>query len=97
MKCKSLKLETVAFITGHKLGVVNMSQQSESGDLFGGYKPVGMRQIVAPLKDEYLQLFQKSFSVKNNAAFLKHIQVSDYSKRYLVADKEVEYVWQTSL
>ncbi|XP_071447069.1 midasin [Hetaerina americana] len=55
------------------LVVLNMNQQSDSADLLGGYKPVDMKVIVAPLKDRFEAMFVKTFSRKQNIKFLEHI------------------------
>ena len=56
------------------LKVVNMSQQSDSSDLLGGYKPVEMKHIVAPVRENFEALFCKTFSRKQNVKFLSHVQ-----------------------
>jgi midasin len=41
--------------------VVNLSQQSESGDLLGGFKPVSVRTLALPMKEEFDDLFDRRF------------------------------------
>lgn len=53
-----------------------MSQQSDSTDLLGGFKPVDVKLLVAPLRDEFERLFGATFSLEHNAKFLGHITVS---------------------
>lgn len=55
------------------LHVVNMSQQSDSSDLLGGFRPVDARFLVKPLKTEFDLLFKRTFSVKKNAAFIESV------------------------
>lgn len=43
------------------LVVINLSQQSDSSDLLGGFKPVDFREIMRPLHSKFEQLFQKTF------------------------------------
>lgn len=38
-----------------------MSQQSDSADFLGGFKPVEMQSICAPLTDNFVSLFQQTF------------------------------------
>ncbi|KAJ3092441.1 AAA ATPase midasin [Quaeritorhiza haematococci] len=59
--------------TRPNLVVLNMSQQSDSSDLLGGFRPVDGYTLVEPLKEEFDQLFSRTFSVKSNAAFLEAI------------------------
>ena len=71
------KTSTVQYLAAQcavSLKVVNMSQQSDSSDLLGGYKPVEMKQIVAPVREKFEVLFCKTFSRKQNVKFLSHIQ-----------------------
>jgi hypothetical protein len=37
---------------GQRLVVVNLSQQSESSDVLGGFRPVHVRHLLMPLKEE---------------------------------------------
>ena len=50
-----------------------MSQQSESSDLVGGFRPVEMVSLCIPLKEKFDQLFAKTFSkkVKKNVTVKK--------------------------
>ena len=71
------KTATVQYLAAQcltTLKVVNMSQQSDSSDLLGGYKPVEMKQIVAPVREKFEVLFCKTFSRKQNVKFLGHVQ-----------------------
>ncbi|XP_065904261.1 midasin-like isoform X2 [Dysidea avara] len=71
---KTALVSYLASITGHKLIVVNMSQQSDSTDLLGGFKPVEMSTLVFPVKERFEGLFRKTFSAKKNQEFLIHLQ-----------------------
>ena len=51
-----------------------MSQQSDSSDLLGGFKPVDARHLIRPIKEEFDLLFKKTFSVKKNMPFLDAIK-----------------------
>jgi midasin len=68
---KTTSIQYLADQLGRKLVAFNLSQQSESGDLLGGYKPVNVRSLVIPLKDEFDDLFDTTFSRKKNARFLE--------------------------
>ena len=63
------------FCVGVKLVVMNMSQQTDSTDLLGGYKPIHLSQVLAPVRDEFERLFLASYSGKKNKRFLEEIQV----------------------
>ncbi|THV03027.1 midasin [Dendrothele bispora CBS 962.96] len=48
---------------------LNLSQQTESSDLVGGFKPVDARIPAANLQDRFLELFGETFSRKKNEKF----------------------------
>jgi midasin len=68
---KTTCIQYLAEQLGRKLVAFNLSQQSESGDLLGGYKPVNVRSLVIPLKDEFDDLFDTTFSRKKNQRFIE--------------------------
>ncbi|KAJ4319168.1 AAA ATPase midasin [Neodidymelliopsis sp. IMI 364377] len=68
---KTTTIQYLAEQLGRKLVAFNLSQQSESGDLLGGYKPVNVRSLVIPLKDEFDDLFDTTFSRKKNLRFIE--------------------------
>ena len=51
---KTTSLQYFANQIGKKIVPFNLSQQSESGDLLGGFKPVDMRSLMLPLKEDGL-------------------------------------------
>lgn len=70
---KTTTVQYLADMIGQKLLVINMNQQSDSADLLGGFKPVEMKHIVAPLKNEFEALFQDFYDVEQNRKFLKNV------------------------
>ncbi|KAL8701577.1 MAG: hypothetical protein Q9224_000432, partial [Gallowayella concinna] len=70
---KTTIIQQLAESLNHKLVVVNLSQQSEAGDLLGGFKPVNIRALAIPMKEEFDNLFQSSFSSKKNQRYIDHI------------------------
>jgi midasin len=68
---KTTCIQYLAEQLGRKLVAFNLSQQSESGDLLGGFKPVNVRSLVIPLKDEFDEIFDTTFSRKKNLRFLE--------------------------
>lgn len=42
---------------GATLHVVNMSQQSDMSDLLGGFRPVDVRVLAAPLRERFEAVF----------------------------------------
>ncbi|KAI9880197.1 MAG: AAA ATPase midasin [Pleopsidium flavum] len=68
---KTTIVQQLADSLGHKVTVVNLSQQSESGDLLGGFKPVSVRTLALPMKEEFDDLFDSTFSTKKNKQYLE--------------------------
>jgi len=70
---KTTIIQELATLTGHNLVVVNLSQQSEAGDLLGGYKPVSVKAIAMPLQEEFEELFDRTFSAQKNQQYIKSL------------------------
>ncbi|ODV78832.1 midasin [Suhomyces tanzawaensis NRRL Y-17324] len=66
---KTTIVQQIAKMMNKKLIVINVSQQTESGDLLGGYKPVNAKTMVVPIQDEFQRLFLATFSKKKNEKF----------------------------
>lgn len=66
---KTTVVQEVAKMMHKKLTVINVSQQTESGDLLGGYKPVNTKTVAIPLQEAFENLFLATFSLKKNARF----------------------------
>ncbi|KAJ5112649.1 hypothetical protein N7532_000694 [Penicillium argentinense] len=73
---KTTVIQHLATLMRQKLTVVNLSQQSESTDLLGGFKPVSIRTMAVPMLDEFTQLFELTFSAKKNQKFLSSVSKS---------------------
>lgn len=70
---KTTIIQQLAESLNHKLVVVNLSQQSEAGDLLGGFKPVNIKVLAMPMKEDFDNLFQSTFSAKKNQHYMEHI------------------------
>ncbi|XP_048240547.1 midasin-like [Haliotis rufescens] len=71
---KTSSVQFLAHQLGHKLHVINLNQQSDSTDLLGGFKPVDLKFVIMPFREDFEMLFMKTFSRKQNTRFLGHIQ-----------------------
>lgn len=90
---KTTCIQYLAEQLGRKLVPFNLSQQSESGDLLGGYKPVNVRSLVIPLKDEFDDIFDTTFSRKKNQRFIEML-----GKRVAKGEwKRVCMLWREAL
>ncbi|KAI9142687.1 hypothetical protein BKA69DRAFT_1123750 [Paraphysoderma sedebokerense] len=79
---KTTVIQHLADLLHQKLVVVNLSQQTDSSDLLGGFKPVDAKSLVIPLKETFDELFEKTFSVKKNQKFLDLVRKSFNRKKW---------------
>ncbi|WQF75904.1 Putative von Willebrand factor, type A, AAA+ ATPase domain, midasin, midasin, AAA lid domain 7 [Colletotrichum destructivum] len=71
---KTTVVQQLADTLGHKLVAINLSQQSEAGDLLGGFKPVNVRSLAVPLKEEFEDLFSATgISTTKNQRYLEQL------------------------
>ncbi|RLV92019.1 Midasin [Spathaspora sp. JA1] len=68
---KTTVVQQVAKLMNKKLTVINVSQQTEAGDLLGGYKPVNTKTIAIPIQESFETIFIATFSEKKNEKFSK--------------------------
>lgn len=68
---KTTVVQQVANLMNKSLTVINVSQQTETGDLLGGYKPVNSKSVAVPIQEEFETLFAATFSIKKNERFYK--------------------------
>ncbi|KAJ1918062.1 AAA ATPase midasin [Mycoemilia scoparia] len=73
---KTTVVQRLADLLHQKLVIVNLSQQSDSSDLLGGFKPVDAKTLVVPLKEEFDGLFEKTFSLRSNAAYVESVRTA---------------------
>jgi midasin len=66
---KTAFVQRLARAVNQKLTVINLSQQSESSDLLGGFKPITTRSLALPLADTFNDLFNDTFSAERNQKF----------------------------
>ncbi|XP_041950170.1 midasin [Alosa sapidissima] len=94
---KTSTVQYLAGLTGHRLRVVNMNQQSDTADLLGGYKPVDHKLILLPLREAFEDLFAQTYSRKQNLTFLGHVQTCFRSKRWQDLLKLMDHVCKSAL
>ena len=70
---KTTAVQHLAGHLGKKLIPFNLSQQSEAGDLLGGFKPVNARSLIVPMKDDFDDLFITSFGASKNQIFIESL------------------------
>ncbi|KAK3301992.1 uncharacterized protein B0T15DRAFT_561457 [Chaetomium strumarium] len=88
---KTTVVQQLAESLGHQLVAVNLSQQSEAGDLLGGFKPVSSQSLAMPLKEEFEDLLEKTgVSAEKNKEYLERIAKRFAKGRW----KEVSKEWR---
>jgi midasin len=88
---KTTVVQQLAESLGHQLVAVNLSQQSEAGDLLGGFKPVSAQSLAMPLKEEFEDLLEKTgVSAEKNKEYLERIAKRFAKGRW----KEVSKEWR---
>lgn len=71
---KTTVIQHLAEYLGRRLTVFNLSQQSDTTDLLGGYKPVDVRFAALPLKEKFDDLFARTFSAKKNTKYIEAVR-----------------------
>ncbi|XP_076872534.1 midasin isoform X2 [Brachyhypopomus gauderio] len=94
---KTSTVQYLAALTGHKLRVLNMNQQSDTADLLGGYKPVDHKLLLLPLREAFEDLFSQTYSRKQNITFLGHVQTCFRGKRWQDLLKLMDHVCKSAL
>jgi midasin len=90
---KTAFVQRLARAVNQKLTVINLSQQSESSDLLGGFKPITTRSLALPLVETFNDLFDETFSAEKNQTFQSSVTrcVAKQSWRRLLL------LWQEAL
>ena len=90
---KTTIVQELADSLGYNLVVVNLSRQSEAGDLLGGYKPLNPRILAQPIKEEFDEIFEDTFSSDKNKRYLKSLSRAIASNEW----NRVLTLWQEAL
>ncbi|KAJ2548861.1 AAA ATPase midasin, partial [Coemansia sp. RSA 1933] len=77
---KTTVVQHLAALTRRPLAVFNLSQQSDSSDLLGGFRPVDIAVVALRLRKAFDALFGRTVSVSKNAAFLDRVRTA-FGKR----------------
>eukprot|EP00898_Chlorokybus_atmophyticus_P007316 jgi/Chlat1/7586/Chrsp63S07074 len=70
---KTAVVQNLARALGFPLTVLNLSQQSDSTDLIGGFKPADMHHVCMPLVQTFTTLFDRSFSRQHNEEYIRRV------------------------
>ena len=70
---KTAMVQYIAAHVGAKLMVLNLSQQTDSSDLLGGFKPISPKDVLLPLVHRVLDLMKRTWTKGNNEAFVARV------------------------
>ncbi|KAJ3181878.1 hypothetical protein HDU85_003393 [Gaertneriomyces sp. JEL0708] len=84
---KTTLVQHLAHMTNTPLTVINLSQQSDSSDLLGGFKPVDCRVLAGGLVEEFDKLFTATFSAEKNQLFLDGVRKGVRKSKWAVVVK----------
>lgn len=89
---KTTVVQHLASLLGQPMVALNLSQQTESGDLLGSFKPLDPKIPATELHDEWSSLFSRTFSARRNARFV------DAERKAFVAGKwsRLALLWRES-
>ncbi|KAJ1954646.1 AAA ATPase midasin, partial [Linderina pennispora] len=79
---KTTVVQHLATLAGRTLAVFNLSQQSDSSDLLGGFRPVDISLLALRLRESFDSLFGRTVSVRKNAAFLDKLRMAHGKKEW---------------
>ncbi|KAJ1018157.1 hypothetical protein NDA16_005023 [Ustilago loliicola] len=68
---KTTVVQHLASLLGQPMVALNLSQQTESGDLLGAFKPLDPKVPATELHDQWSSLFARTFSSRRNARFVE--------------------------
>jgi midasin len=95
---KTAFIQRLALAVNQKLTVINLSQQSESSDLLGGFKPITTRSLALPLFDTFYDLFEDTFSAERNQTFqssvIKCVAKQNWRRLLLLWQEALKKAWQ---
>ena len=79
---KTTIVQQLAALTRKNLIVQNLSLQTDSTDLLGGYRPLEIKHLARPMYDSFFSLFVSHFSRKQNEQFLTFVKNALERKQY---------------
>ncbi|GAA5999947.1 hypothetical protein JCM10207_005984 [Rhodosporidiobolus poonsookiae] len=83
---KTAAIGYLAELMGKRLTALNLSNQTEAGDLVGGFRPIDegeeARRTASELVNRFVELFGSTFSLSKNADFVTHVRKAFDKKRW---------------
>ncbi|CAM9190807.1 unnamed protein product [Chrysoparadoxa australica] len=78
---KTSLVQRMAATLGQELVVQNLSLQTDSADLLGGYRPVELRHLALSLLSRFYQVFQALYDMQQNAGYQQAL-TSAFEKKH---------------
>ncbi|KAI5480555.1 hypothetical protein MNV49_000251, partial [Pseudohyphozyma bogoriensis] len=83
---KTAAVGHLAELLGKNLTALNLSNQTEAGDLVGGFRPIDeaeeARRTASHLVNRFVELFGQTFSISRNAEYVSHVKKAFEKKRW---------------
>ncbi|KAK4705526.1 midasin, partial [Phenoliferia sp. Uapishka_3] len=83
---KTAAVGHLADLLGKNLTALNLSNQTEAGDLVGGFRPIDeaeeARRTASELVNRFVDLFGQTFSISRNAEYVTHVRKAFERKRW---------------
>lgn len=73
---KTTILQELAKLAGREMIAQNLSLQTDSADLLGGYKPLKLAKLARNIYEQFIDLFTGTFSQKQNIKFLEFAAIA---------------------
>ncbi|KIO33006.1 hypothetical protein M407DRAFT_210453 [Tulasnella calospora MUT 4182] len=89
---KTTAIQHLAQLLSRPLTVINLSNQTASSDLLGGFKPIDARLPGTKLQQRFVALFTATFSLKKNEGLLDGVGSDVRSSKW----KRVVKIWKTA-
>ncbi|BGP25033.1 midasin [Rhodotorula toruloides] len=83
---KTAAIGYLAELMGKRLTALNLSNQTEAGDLVGGFRPIDeaeeARRTASELVNRFVELFGATFSLSRNGEYISAVRKAFDKKRY---------------
>ena len=90
---KTATIQFLARKTNNVIKVINLSQQSEPGDLIGGLKPVNVGKLVTLMSNNFENIFHSIYPIGSNKKFYEILSRSLAKNRW----KRVVLLWKEAI
>lgn len=86
---KTTIVQSLASLLGVKLYVHNLSQVSDPSDIIGGFKPIAVSTLLAPLVSDFFDIFPNFLDKQANSELLSKLRLSYTQQKW---NKVIKYM-----